>query len=471
MKLPLTQTIVLTKLSIDTIPVVDSEGRVSFKPNATGEKYYAFDDSPNSPSGFGVLVGKKEKKYFIQKRVNGKLIRVSLGNVREFKTIELARQRATEVGLTIKENGVHPKYIKNKEGIYDITLGEAFDRYVKMLNGRPTPIKPNTEATILKARNRLKSWDDKPIHEFNSQEILDKFDEIAEKTRTAAEQTFRWVMAAVNYVIKLEANDASVQKRNSVLTHNPFVILSLNSKFRTKRELEEHYETNETRNPLSYDTLNEWFNGILIKRKENRTGCDFLLLTTLWGTRYQEITGLYWREEISDEEAKTSSWVDLKNRKLFIYDTKNRSNHILPISDGAYELLKQRKELVLENHSLDFKKSRFVFPARSKFSTTGHYSDANSLRDYVVKETSIKKLTMHDLRRTFGRIVEDSGIPYSAVKRLLNHRSLGDVTQKYTQVQHERLVEYMQKVECHMLKSCPKLWNILLVPKYQPMEE
>jgi integrase len=472
MKLTLTQTIVLTKLAIDTVPAMGSDGKLTFKPNITGEKYYVMDDSPNSPTGFGVLVGKKEKKYFIQKRVNGKLIRVSLGQVKEFKNIDLARQKATEVGLSIKSSGIHPKNVQKEEiGIHDITLGEAFVRYLKMLKGRSTAIKKNSEIAIVKAKNRLKEWEDKPINKFSSQEILDKFDEMALKARTSTEQTFRWAMAAVNYVIKLEANDAAVQKRSPALTHNPFVILSLNSKFRTKRELEEHYAVNQVRNPMSHEGLGDWFNGILVKRKENRTGCDFFIITTLWGTRYQEITGLQWRDEITDKEAKTSSWVDMKERKAFLYDTKNRGNHIIPISDGAYELLRQRREIVLGDHSLDFKKSKFVFPARSKFSSTGHYSDATSILKYILEETKIKKLGVHDLRRTFGRMVEDTGIPYSAVKRLLNHRNISDETQKYTEVQYDRLVEYMQKVECQILKNSPKLWNMLMVPKYQPIEE
>lgn len=471
MKISLTQALVLTKLNIDVIPEVDSQGRVSYKPNTKGEKYYVFDDSKNSPTGFGVLIGKKEKNYFVQKRVDGKLIRVSLGHVREFNSIEQARQMASEVGFGIKASKQHPKEIKEIEDLSEITLEQAFERYLKMLKSRATPIKPNTEKAINKAKIKLKDWMGRRVRDIGSQEILDRFDDIALVARTTAEQTFRWVVAAVYYIIKLEANDAAAQKRSPSITHNPFIILALNSKFRTKRELETHYDVNNTRNPMSYDTLGKWFEAILKKRSENRTGCDYLLLTTLWGTRYQEITSLKWRTEISNDEAKVCSWVDLKERKVFIFDTKNRDNHILPISDGAFEILQQRRELVLDKYPLDLRISQFVFPARSKFSKTGHYSDADSLKKYVMLEAGIDKLGIHDLRRTFGQIVEDSGIPYSAVKRLLNHRDLADTTQKYTATQYERLVEYMQKVECQMIKTCPKLWNMIMVPKHQPMKE
>jgi integrase len=471
MKVPLTQTLVLTKLNIDVLPEMAADGKVGFKPNPTGAKYYVFDDTKNAPAGFGVLIGKRDKNYFVQRRVDGKLIRVTLGHIREFNSIEQARQKAVEVATTIRTHKQHPKRIKQKEDLNEITLGDAFDRYVRMLQGRATPIKPNTETAIEKAKNRISDWLDRRIRDLGSQEILDRFDAIAGKHRTAAEQTFRWALAAINYVIKLEANDAAAQKRLPTITHNPLLILALNNKFRTKRELEEHYKKNQTRNPLSTETLPQWFAAIMAKRAENRTGCDFLILTTLWGTRYQEITGLCWREDLTAAEAKTSSWVDLDQRLLFLADTKNRSDHTLPIAAGAYELLRQRRELVLAEHGHNFRVSRFVFPAKSKYAKTGHYSDADSLKKYIMQLAGIAKLGVHDLRRTFGRLVEDSGIPYSAVKRMLNHRNLADVTQRYTDVQEERLREYMQKVECIMVQSSPQLWNAIMVPKYPPMLE
>ena len=90
----------------------------------------------------------------------------------------------------------------------------------------------------------------------------------------------------------------------------------------------------------------------------------------------------------------------------------------------------------------------------------GHYSDMRSLMQYIKTDAGIEKLTIHDLRRTFGRLVEELGFPYSVTKRLLNHRS-ADVTLKYTSPEWSKLVTYMQRIENKVLGYAPIIYEAL----------
>ena len=87
----------------------------------------------------------------------------------------------------------------------------------------------------------LSLWKNRKVRDLSGQEIIHQFDSIAAKTRTTAEQTFRWANIAVNHAILFEEHNAASQQRNTNLSHNPFSILKLNKKYRSRSELESTY--------------------------------------------------------------------------------------------------------------------------------------------------------------------------------------------------------------------------------------
>lgn len=62
-----------------------------------------------------------------------------------------------------------------------------------------------------KAENRLKDWDGLRVEDLTGNEILRKFDAIASRARTAAEQTFRWINMAMRHAIEIDAGNAQTQ--------------------------------------------------------------------------------------------------------------------------------------------------------------------------------------------------------------------------------------------------------------------
>lgn len=464
-------------------PVLSNTGKVVFEANPEHKPYIVFDDHRDAPVGFGVKVSLTKKTYVIQRRVSsgsrdvkeGKkpssVLKVKVGNVSDFPSIDQAREAARQLVQTMIATKRNPNRIKRETEASELTINEVFAQYRQHLLGRSKPAKPNTLSVLDKAENRLKEWAGLRVKDLTGNEILRKFDEIASRARTAAEQTFRWVNVAVKHAIDIEASNAQTQQRQPSLSYNPFSILKVQKKFRTRSELEDSYKAKGVRNPLSpKDTLGRFLTALHNKRSFNRLGCDYLLLTVLLGARKEETATLCWRESLTKEEAKTTSYVDLENRLIRFYDTKNRNDHELPICDAVKRVLEDRRDIVMDS-GIRPEKQKWVFPARSNRSKAGHYSDSKSLREYICADAGITKLGMHDLRRTFGRVAEEL-TSYAVVKRLLNHRNTTDPTERYAEPDQERVFEALQRIELHMLMTAPTLYNALLASsKYPPLSE
>jgi integrase len=484
MKMTLSQALVLNRLSIDHRPVIVAGGGVKFEPNAKLEPYIVFDNHRDSPVGFGVKVGRTKKTYIIQRRVkrshtasgeksgsNNQVRKAKVGNVSDFNTIDDAREAARKKVQSMVETGQNPNVLARQLADAEITLGKAFADYRRDLVNRATPATKNTLMVLDKALERLDSWRMRPINELTSDEIISRFQELASKTRTAAEQTFRWAIAATNSAIIAEGSNALAQRRGATLSYNPFRILKEKRMFRDRKKLEKDYQARGVRNPLSDDMLGKWFDALHKRREKNRTGCDYLILTTLWGTRRMEGLPLVWHDMISQDEAIECSYVDLANRRVFFHDTKNRENHMLPLADGAYKILLERHALSIADETE--RRRRWVFPAKRLKAAkkpevaVEHYSDMRTLLDALCKDAGISRLSMHDLRRTFGRIA-DANTSYATVKRLLNHGRHADPTSRYTTPEEAKVIEVMQRMETMMLSSSPSLYNAIYADQLPP---
>ncbi|EPU4724499.1 TPA: tyrosine-type recombinase/integrase [Escherichia coli] len=481
MKTTLSQAFIINKLSIGVKPTLNHAGKVVFEANPEHKPYIVFDDHRDSPVGFGVKVSLTKKTYVIQRRVSsgdrsvseGKkpssVLKVKVGNVSDFPNIDQAREVARQLVQTMIATKRNPNRIKRETEASELTISEVFAQYRNHLMGRSKPAKPNTLAVLDKAENRLSEWAGLRVKDLTGNEILRKFDEIASRARTAAEQTFRWINVAVRHAIEIEAGNAQTQQRQPSLSYNPFSILKVQKKFRTRSELEDSYKAKGVRNPLSpKDTLGRFLTALHNKRSFNRLGCDYLLLTVLLGARKEETASLCWREVLTEEEARTTSYIDLENRMIRFFDTKNRNDHELPICDATKRILEDRRDIVNDNEKRADKR-KWVFPARSSRSKIGHYSDSKSLRENLCQEAGIVKLGMHDLRRTFGRVAEEL-TSYAVVKKLLNHRNTTDPTERYANPDQDRVYEALQRIELNMLLTSPELYNSLLASsKYPPI--
>lgn len=381
-----------------------------------------------------------------------------------------ARTKAKEILLEILETGKNPNITRKEEvqskSLADISLGECFEKFLKDRMSQARPIKENSVKNIKKSARKLGAWSQRKVLSLSSEEIIDCFNEIKSKYPTTAEQVFQWAQCVVKHVITNEVFEAGRTGRVPAFTFNPFDILRMKKLYRSREQLKESYEVKGIRKPLSTgSSLGPFLNALWERRVKNRTGADYLLCSLLWGTRKTEAIDLRWREDLTEAESFTTSWVDLKKRKVFFYDTKN-GTHNLPLTDAVYEILRQRREMIYE---LTPKAAKWVFPALSKFSKIGHYTDSRSLLEYICKDANITKRASHDFRRTFATVAENL-CSMLMLKRMLGHSLGEDVTNRYPDMESS-LHENLQRVELHILRTSPVVHNALLSPKYPLIEK
>lgn len=134
-------------------------------------------------------------------------------------------------------------------------------------------------------------------------------------------------------------------------------------------------------------------------------------------------------------EATALTWnrVDFKDRTFTVIETKNYSDHTLPLTDFLYDMLAKRKANAV---------NEYVFPNEYG---TGMLNDPKKQIHNVVQESGVS-FTLHDLRRTFITIAESLDISAYSLKRLLNHKMTNDVTAGYIITDVERLRLPMQKI-------------------------
>ncbi len=131
----------------------------------------------------------------------------------------------------------------------------------------------------------------------------------------------------------------------------------------------------------------------------------------------------------------------MRERSLTVRDTKNRTDHTLPLSEFLMDVLTRRRA--------DTETAVYVFEGRSRL---GHIVNTDSQRSLVIERSGVS-FSLHDLRRTFITIAESLDIPAYALKRLLNHKGGADVTAGYLVIDAERLREPMQKITDFILKA------------------
>ncbi len=476
----------IKRLRRDQKPVgFDEHGRLKFEANDPAKDYIIYDASDSAPPGFGVRVSAR-KTYIIRRTVKGRETRPKVGNVADFTSLADARAAAQKLAVKIIEGGgKNPNKVAREVLAHEITLGAAMDAYKAHLiarannPGRNSTIKMHEQA---KRRFAAAKWLDRPVPEISSSEILQLFELKRKSAPSANEQNFRAASTAIEAIIEQETLDAAAQNRKQTLVANPFKILSIKGMYRSRDQLENDREVNRKRNPLGPMTsLGKFLEAAWAKKNfnDNETGVHSFILSLLWGTRKSEHVSCVWGDLLSENEKLTTSHVWLEESGTYgpyMYLSpdvvKNRKAHRLPLGNMALTLLQRRRELSAEESArrgFDRKSRKWVFPAKSKFSRSGHYADGSTLLKAIAAESGVEKIAPHDLRRTFGAVMTSIDVPEGIKSRFLNHAGKNSVTATYTRAEWILLKEWIEKIEQSILSKAPNIYNSLKPVDWPPL--
>lgn len=293
-------------------------------------------------------------------------------------------------------------------------------------------LQPNTIKDYEKRLKMIDDWLDLPISLISKVDVLSRYmsmvgenlhnDSFIVSNRPSVSQAnyvFKVLRALIEYSIVLYDMPSS----------NPVKVLKA---VKAWRKLEPRKDI------ISDDKLPLWFETVLKYRSENKRLSDWLLVTIFMGLRKMEGLELSWSEiDLERKLLKLPSQSDYQPRR-----TKNGREHILPIPEYTFRILKDRAE----NKEHQF----WVFPGEDGKPLSEFYQGYNLIteksRDIENPKDRGIVFTPHTLRRTFATAAETAEVSARNIQRMLNHTPK-NVTEHYTVDRPEKLREPIQKVE------------------------
>ncbi|WP_376690092.1 tyrosine-type recombinase/integrase [Wenzhouxiangella sp. EGI_FJ10409] len=342
-------------------------------------------------SGFGVRVtAAGARSYIAEGRVNGKTCRVTIGKHGTF-TAEQARKIAKgELGGMAQ--GVNPNAERKRLKVESQTLADLVRDYLENRRTRGgKALKDRTKADI---RRHLKTsfadWADRPVTAITHDMVTARYSALCRRSVAQANQAMRNLRALIDY-----ASASRDADNKPIISYNPVEVLKKRSLWR---------EVPARQSKVDREDLGRWWSAVQAMRadpgltRSSRSAVDLVAFIALTGLRLSEARSLTWDQ------------VCLEDPSVTLTDTKNRADAILPLSDLAVDILRNRQG------------TGYLFPARSG---KGHLVDARGQLELIAEQTGVR-VTHHDLRRTFIQIglkylPGEERIEIFRVKLLSNH--------------------------------------------------
>jgi integrase len=373
-----------TRASVGNLPAAKIRPRDTYKDSAE--------------SGLQLHVSRHGlKTFFLYRKHEKQPLRIKLGRFPDISVSQarnLAQQQKAKLVLGQFEN----KDFASTESPHEMNLVNIVDNYFSTKQ-----LKPKTLSFYRDCLKHLEDWKNKPIHWITKEKVIERHNSIAKKSGDGmADGAMRTLRALFEFY----------KDRYDYTGDNPVKTLSANRLWKTGKK-------NRRTRHINKADLPKWI--AVFDKLEYETWRDYLMFVLVTGLRKNEAAML----ECAN--------VSLKDKSFYIPDTKNNDPLRLPINSIAFSILSKR---VMNADS------RWVFPA-VRDPRRPLFADA-IWRNIELNHQM--KLSTHDLRRTFATLAESLDLNQITIKRLVNHRSIGDVTEGYIIPNVDRLREPSEKI-------------------------
>ena len=350
-------------------------------------------------------------------------VTITIGKVSLF-SVQDARKKAKEI-LALLAQGINPNQQRKQNAVIEkarnLTLGQAIEDFSKIASWK----EKTRDDALSTLKRRFEDWYKRPLASITQEECQARFLKIKndvaskkakrDKQRKAlnksiktydnevglgeASRAFRYLSSIFNSYAEDEAGNEKLLPKG-----NPCRILRA-KKLRKSLVARQRF-LNELERSRLYDAL-------LFSSQEHYQGritsddADLILLLIHTGLRL--------------DEARTMEWssVDLMLETFTVLNTKNGSNHTLPMTNATKELFQRR----MEN-----KNGKYVFPSPL---SPKNPSSASKTFKRVCEEVGFH-FSAHDLRRTVATVASEMGYDLNKIGAVLNHSKAG-VTANYIQ--------------------------------------
>lgn len=334
-------------------------------------------------SGLALRVsGKGHRIFYLYRWVGGKPQQKSLGTFPAM-TIEQARRRAEELnGAVALGNDDLKKASGSTRG--EMNFKELFDWYFENYSKH----KKSKNDDEMQNRLHFHALASKRLSKITKADLRQLHREIAEKTRRVddeAQTVRRTGHYAANKAMRLLRTifNAAI-KEDLFKGPNPAMHIDWFKEESRERRLM----------PSEIPTFLQ-----AVDDEPNEIVKDFVLMSLLTGARKSNVLEMRWEQ------------IDFDSRHWFIPMTKNGKPQDVPLEDQELDLLKRRKEKA---------DGPWVFPGDGD---TGHMQDPRKGWLRILKRANLQGLRLHDLRRSLGSLMVDTGASLPMIGKALNHLS------------------------------------------------
>jgi integrase len=328
-----------------------------------------------------------------------------------------AKQALAALGKGENPNTIRKRKAEAKQHL-GITLGKALEEYLSLRQLKPSTVKSYRQVM----QRAFGDWMAKPISALTRRDVLTRYDtiqrRIAKSSKWSSQANPKGLadaQKAMRYLSALMTSYLGDRYLGERLLPdgNPVLVLK-EKRARASLKPRERFLNGEQRQ-LVFQCLEEIHNE-QYRGSVKKTHADFVLLLLVTGLRINE--------------ARTLKWCDVGEETFTVRETKNKTDHTLPIT--------RLVRLVLDNQANN---TEYVFPGRTGLQP----ASLDGVVELVSAESGVR-FTAHDLRRTAATIAAEHGFNHDQIAKLLNH-ARGTVTDRYVQRTAAALLPIMQAIE------------------------
>ena len=323
----------------------------------------------------------------VEKRhVNGKLAYRARVRLRGFPEQTATFSRADEAKRWIQSTEVNlksGKYLPDSQEHAKYTVGDAIDRYIKIVLPTKEKLQRAQTFQLLWWKNEIGDY---YLENLTPAAISAGRDKLAQgKTpqgKIRSPSTVNRYIAAISHVFTVVVKDWCW------LDHNPI------SRLRKLREPRGRVRF------LSEDERNKLLDAC--RKSENKILYPAVILCLTTGARKMEIMSLHWEN------------IDVERKWAFLEATKNDERRVLPLSNVAFNVL-------CEYAGDHLKKEGLIFPSYRDPEKPMHIRKA---WNNALKEANVRDFRFHDLRHSAASYLAMNGATLNEIAEILGHKTL-----------------------------------------------
>lgn len=381
-------------------------------PRPQSGKRIIYHDTHKNSSGLQLRQSCSTKTFFIQRRIDGKPERVTIGLFPDV-SIENGRKEAARLTALIAQ-GINPNSDARAKKT-ETTLQALFDEFLQH--------RRNKRGAYLSERTKqgyrydfglyLGKWAGRKLSQFKDTDFSRLHADIGKNHPVTANRVVALASSLFNYG----------SERKLYKGPNP------------AQGIRKFHENKRDRF-LQADELPAFFQSLA--QETNGTLRDYFLIALLTGARRSNVLAMQWRE------------INLDRAEWRIPVTKNGTAQTVTLSPQAVEILQNRIGC----------NDVWVFPGTG---ATGHIVEPKKAWQRVLERAGIEDLRIHDLRRTLGSWQAKSGASLVIIGKSLNHQS-PSTTAIYARLDSDPVRESVNKATDAMLTAGGLLESAQVLP-------